>query len=338
VTLHRVAGGTQRNLGAYVQDVITRVDRLTLTVGARVDSWRNYDAHNTETTISSGAVSDPVLANKKDTVVSPRVGARYQVSDRISVWGDFATGFRAPTLNELYRRFSLGQTLTFANPELGPERLKGGELGVSVMPMRNLTWRATWFDNRVKDPVANLTITTVVPGFTTVQRRENLGRSRIWGVQTDAEFRIGSSWKIAGAYLYNQALVKEAPQNPGLANNCNNVAGAACTLQQVPRHRGSFEISFSDPRWLNVALYVQGSGRQFDDDQNLRTVPGYSYPGLPKYTVVGLSASRALNENIDFFLTAQNLLNKEFYVGTQPLLLGPPRLVSGGIRIRVQGR
>jgi len=337
-TLHRVSGGTQRNLGVFVQDVISPMDRLTVTVGARVDRWKNYDAHNVETVLATGAVSDPDLSDKNDTVASPRIGARYRISDQISVWGDAATGFRSPTLNELYRRFSVGTTLTLPNPELGPERLKGGELGISVMPISNLTWRTTWFDNRVKDPVANLTITPNVPGFTTTQRRNNLGRTKIWGVQTDAEYRIGSTWKVAGAYMYNEAVVKDAPQNPALVNNCNGVAGAACTLQQVPKHRGSFEVAYVNPKLVNLALYVQGSGRQFDDDLNTRVVPGYSYPGLPKYAIVGFSASRALNPNVEFFLSAQNLFDKVFYVGTQPTITGPPRLVSGGIRIRVQGR
>ena len=61
-TSHRVAGGTQRASGLFVQDVFTPVSRLTVTASARVDRWRNYDAHNTETTLATGAVSDPVLA------------------------------------------------------------------------------------------------------------------------------------------------------------------------------------------------------------------------------------------------------------------------------------
>ena len=46
VTLHRVAGGTQRNLGAFVQDVISPTTDLMITLSARVDSWKNYDPHN----------------------------------------------------------------------------------------------------------------------------------------------------------------------------------------------------------------------------------------------------------------------------------------------------
>ena len=70
-TLHRVAGGTQRSLGIFVQDVFTPLADLTVTASARLDRWRNYDAHNTETVVSTGAVSDPVLPDKEDSVISP---------------------------------------------------------------------------------------------------------------------------------------------------------------------------------------------------------------------------------------------------------------------------
>ena len=79
-------------------------------------------------------------------------------------------------------------------------------------------------------------------------------------------------------------------------------------------------------------------GAQFDDDQNIRAVPGYTQPGLPKYGLVSLSASRAITGDVDLFFGAQNLLNQRTFVGTLPTLLGPPRLVTAGIRIRLQGR
>ena len=58
-TLHRVAGGTQRSLGVFVQDVFVPLPNLTVTASARFDRWLNYDAHNTETTLSTGADQRP---------------------------------------------------------------------------------------------------------------------------------------------------------------------------------------------------------------------------------------------------------------------------------------
>ena len=87
--LKRISGGTQRSVGAFVQDVFTPVDRLTVTLSARVDRWRNYNAHNLETSQPSGtptANNNPSLAEKSDTVGSPRVAAMYRVTEQVNVW------------------------------------------------------------------------------------------------------------------------------------------------------------------------------------------------------------------------------------------------------------
>ena len=41
-------------------------------------------------------------------------------------------------------------------------------------------------------------------------------------------------------------------------------------LPQVPRHRGSLQIDYTNPRYINVAFALQALGDQFDDDQNTR--------------------------------------------------------------------
>jgi iron complex outermembrane receptor protein len=181
VTLQRISGGTQRSIGAFLQDVFMPTNALVLTFSARVDSWRNYDAHNHETNVPSGtptAGNRPTLPDTKDTVGSPRVAALYRINDKVSAWGSLGWGFRAPTLNELYRQFRVGALLTLANDQLGPERLVGGEAGIRVEPMQNVSIRSTWFDNRVKNPVSNVTRTDLV----NTQQRQNLGRTRIWGL------------------------------------------------------------------------------------------------------------------------------------------------------------
>src|SRR5882672_5065733 len=179
LSVQRVSGGTQRSLGAFVQDIVRPLPNLTLTLAARVDHWRNYDAHNLETNYPSGTptANDRRFPDTDATVASPRIAAIYHVTDRVNVWSSLSRGFRAPSLNELYRSFVVGTVRTNANELLGPERLTGGELGVNVAPTRAITVRATWFDNRVKNPVSNVTLSQV--GAIVTQQRQNLGRTRI---------------------------------------------------------------------------------------------------------------------------------------------------------------
>lgn len=347
-TLRRVSGGTQRSAGLFLQDIFTPADHVTITASLRVDRWNNYNAHNFENSVSNGVVGPPTannqpdLPSRVDTVASPKVAAMYRLSDRVRLWGSVGAGFRTPTLNELYRQFRVGAVLTQANPSLGPERLVGAEAGVSAELARNLTARATWYDNRIRNAVSNVTIAT------NVQQRQNLGRTRVQGLQTDLEYRIGARWRFAGGYLFNRARVTEFAANPGLVDNCRGIAGEACTLAQVPTHRGSLQATFSDPRLFTLALGVQMVGLQYDDDQNVRGVPANgctvstfapcANPGLPGYTLVDITATRSLGRNLELFVGAQNLGNVEYYVSTYPTTVGTPRLVNGGVRVRFSGR
>jgi outer membrane receptor protein involved in Fe transport len=330
VTLDRISGGQQRSFGLFAQDLIAVSDRLNVTLSARLDHWRNYDGHNLETVVASGAAGgghDPALPDRSDTVVSPRAAATYQLSDRANVWGSLGAGFRAPTLNELYRQFRVGTVVTLANHQLGPERLIGTELGVRLMPADNLIWRATWFHNSVDDPVSNVTLSDT-PSLVTRQR-QNLGETRVAGLQTDVELRVNSTVRVGGGYVYNRATVTESDANPGLVGK---------VLPQVPRHRAAFDVTYRDPRYLTLSVQLQAVGRQFDDDENQVAVPGEDEPGLPGYAVVNLTASRELARNLEVFVGAQNLFGQEYFVGTRPTTVGAPRLVSAGVRVQLTGR
>jgi iron complex outermembrane recepter protein len=319
VTLVRNSGGTQRNAGFFVQDLITPTSQLMVTLSARVDGWRNYDGHNLETSLIGAPVNNvPSLPVRSDTVASPRAAARYHLTNKVDLWGDIGWGFRAPTLNELYRQFRVGTTLTLANYALGPEHLVGGESGVSFAVTPDTTVRATWFDNHITDPVSNVTISQV--GANVTQQRQNLGKTHVRGIQTDVEYRLSSDWRVAAAYVYDNAVVTENPSTPALVGKW---------LPQVPAHRGSVRLAYSNVRLFTASAGVQFVGSQYDDDLNTPSRV------LPKFAVVDIMASRALNRTLEIFAGVQNLFDEEYFVGTLPTTVGTPRLVTGGVRLRV---
>ena len=67
------------------------------------------------------------------------------------------SGFRIPTLNELYRPFRVGNNVTEANPDLSPEHLYGVEFGAGGS-RGPIDWNITSFFNRLEDAVTNMTI------------------------------------------------------------------------------------------------------------------------------------------------------------------------------------
>jgi iron complex outermembrane receptor protein len=335
VTLRRISGGTQQSLGVFLQDLIAVTPRLQLTLSVRVDHWRNYDGHNLETgigannkpTCEGSSLTPPAcIPDKKNTVGSPHGGALYRVSDKVSVWGGMSWGFRAPTLNELYRQFRVGAILTLANENLGPERLVGWESGVNVAPLRNLTWRTTWFLNRFTNPVSNVTL----PAPANTRQRQNLGRTRIYGLQTDVEYRPSSYWRFGGAYLYDMATVREFPADPSLVGKL---------LPQVPKHRGSLQAAYSNPRLATLAAQANFVSLQFDGDQNtVDYLNEVNTQLLPGYGALDVNASRTISHNLEAFFGVQNLFNRQFLVQRNPTTVGAPRLFTGGLRLSFVGR
>ena len=194
--------------------------------------------------------------------------------------------------------------------------------------------RLTWFGNRVRDPISNVTLTP------TLAQKQNLGRTRIRGIQTDVEYRIGTAWRFSGAYMFDDAKVTDG--------GVTNAALVGKFVQQVPRHRGSLQAAYSSSKYASVALGVQFVGLQYNDDLNVNFIPpatlteaGYDASlgaGLPGYAVVDLTASRDLGRNLQVFFGVQNVLDKEYFVQTNPSTIGTPRLVNGGVRVRFSGR
>lgn len=330
ITLERKSGGAQKSAGLFVQDLFSPVERLVVTIAARVDHWRNHDGHNLERSVPGRiptANDRPLLPERRDTVFSPRLSAIHHATGWFSAWGSIGTGFRAPTLNELYRQFRVGAVTTLANHDLGPERLLGTEAGVRLTPGRGITSRTTWFDNRVSGPVSNVTVSTA--GTAVLQQRQNLGRTRIRGIQTDFEYRVNARFRFSGAYVFSHATVRAFDANPSLVGRF---------LPQVPRHRATVQAAYTNPDWLNVSVSLQATGRQFDDDQNLRGVPGRTQPGLPGYLVVDGSLSKRLSRRTEIFGGAQNLFDRTLFVGTLPTTLGAGRTIHAGVVVRLGSR
>ncbi len=212
---------------------------------------------------------------------------------------------------------------TLANEDLGAERLRTVELGVRFVPVQALAFRAAWFDNRLRDAVSNVTVT--VSGNVVTQQRQNLGLTRIRGTQVDLDWRPSARVNVSAGYLYNGAVVRGFEANPALVGRY---------LPQVPRHRATAQFHMSDERIGDLSVTVQAVGRQFDDDMNVRAVPGRTKAGLPAFSTVDVLLSRNVARGISVFAGAQNLLDQRGFTGTLPTTLGPPRTLSVGVRWR----
>ena len=286
--------GRQRNAAAYVEDVATLSPRVTLSAGIRFDSWRNFDAQR------NGAP----LADRSDDAWSPRLTLLVHASEHLAFTASAYKSFRAPTLNELYRNFRVGNVQTLANESLGAEHLSAIEFGIRSGPLR-----LTMFSMSTDDTIANVTLSTT-PALITRQR-QNLGSSRSRGAELDVDQRLSTRLRLSAGYLFCDATVTS-----------EDLAGKR--LPQVPRNTATMQLAFTPSRG-SAGIQARWSSMQFDDDIN-------QFP-LRSYAVADLFASYPIAPRFDATIAIENATNRRIEVSATPVLtLGTPRAFRVGVR------
>ncbi len=312
------AGGRQRRAGFFAQDIFTISPRWTLTLSGRYDNWRDSSAGSVQRTLATGALQPQFFAPRSEDAFSPRFNLSFQAHPTVTLRIAAYRAFRAPTLNELYRAFRVGDTLTLANENLRAERLTGGESGARWTPNNRLSARVTGYWTEIVNPISNFTV-SVTPTLITRQRR-NLGRTRSRGVEAETDLNLSAYWRISAGYLFADATVRRAPQDATLEG---------LWIPQVPRHQFTLQTVYSNPRYLTAAMQFRASGKQFDDDQN--RLP------LTRFAVFDVTVARQINRFVEAFVAAQNLFDERYAVGRTPIeTLGMPRMVRGGLRFRFE--
>lgn len=316
------AGGRQSNLGLFIADLVNITPRLLFRAGARFDRWRNTDAFQSTEPLAAGASPVTIIfPDRTESAFSPQASVLYRATGYLSLNASVYRAFRAPTLNELYRSFRVGDVLTLANEGLRAERLTGGEAGGQLNLFSNrLATRATIFWTEVVRAIANVTL-RAQPGLITRQR-QNLGRTRSRGVELETDAQLSSRWSVSGGYLFVSATVLEFPANAALEGR---------ELPQVARHHFTFQTRYSNPSYLTLALQARASSSQFDDDQNLFA--------LDPFFTLDAFLSRRITSRLEAFVAAENIFNQRYTVGRTPVrTIGPPLLLRAGFRLRLGSR
>jgi outer membrane receptor protein involved in Fe transport len=308
------SGGGQQREAAFAEDRIRLGQRTLVTLGGRYDHWANTDGWTSTTPLVASVVAkDTRFADRSEDVFSPRAAVSFAVTRALTLHGSAAAGFRAPTLNELYRSFRVGNVLTTANAGLKAEHSTSVEGGAALALGRAGTLRGSYFWNDLRDAVANVT-QSVTPALITRQR-ENLGRLRSQGVDLSWEARIATRWSVMTAYEFVNPTVIEFAPDPTLVGNW---------IPQVARHNASVTTTYTASKYTAQGT-VRFQGKQFDDDRN--TLP------LRSYVVVDAFLSRMLGHGVEAFVAGENLTNRRYDVGRTPVLtVGPPVLARVGVR------
>lgn len=267
-TRRRSAGGETLTGGLFA-DLSLERGPLTLSAGGRVDRWTISRGSLFEAPLAGGAtLTDSRFADRSGWEASGRAGIAVRLAPAVSLRSAAYTGWRLPTLNELYRPFRAGTDATAANPLLDPERLAGAEAGIDLTPTPTLTLSATGYWNRIRGAIGNVTLGIGPGSFPGVgfvaaggayRQRLNLDAIVAKGAEVDLRWRSGP-WRASASWAFTDAGVE--------------ATGAAAALDgkrpaQVARHQGSVSLGWMRER-ASVSVTGRYIGSQFEDDQNAR--------------------------------------------------------------------
>jgi vitamin B12 transporter len=223
--------------------------------------------------------------------------------------GSYGTGFKAPTLSQLFVNFP--EFFFFANPNLKPEESVGYDAGFE-QPLFNdrVRFGSTYFHN----DITNL-IQPVFDSATFTSTNTNIGRATTEGTENFVAANITDRVRFRADYTFTRAV----DVTTGLE------------LLRRPKEKWSANVVWNpiDPLTLSATVLHTGSFIDVSRD--------FSVPRLlaPAYTVVNVAADYAISDQIKVFGRVDNLFNVHYQNPTG--FLQPSLGVYGGIRVASYG-
>lgn len=196
----------------------------------------------------------------------------------------YGTGFKAPTLQELYVPYYN----YLNNPNLQPEESQGFDVGFE-QPLFDdrVRFGATYFQNDITNLITYGTLDGVHP--TTV----NIGNALTYGAESFASFAITPEWKVRADYTYTIARDEDKGED----------------LLRRPKNKVSLTSSWKATDDLTLSATVNHVGSWKDAFIGNNSAPGYTAPG---FTTVNIAATYAATDRISVFGRIDNLFDVKY--------------------------
>ena len=284
------SGGTERSWGLFAQDQWQLLKPLTLYLGARYDYW----------TVDDGASGVPgsltTYESNTESHFSPKAAVVWKALPDTTVKASVGNAFRAPTLYELYRSWQSGATNYVSNPDLKPETVWAYELGMDQFFFDKKTHLAlAGFWNDIDDMIAYRT-----SGNDRI--RTNVGKTRTYGIELEAEQKITSWLALWGNFTYTHARIEE---------NSSDRSSEGKYVTGIPEYAWNAGVD-ATYKWCKASLIGRYYSKIYSSSDNSDTEDGVYGTYEPavfmdaKITVTPLKW-------LEFSISAENLLDKEYY-------------------------
>ena len=212
------------------------------------------------------------------------------------------TGFKAPTLSELYQDFP---PFFFANPNLKPESSTGFDAGFEQGFAQDVVrFGVTYYYNRIRDLIATDTSGTTYA---------NIGRATTDGVESFVSYRPVPRLTLRADYTFTEATDAVLHQE----------------LLRRPKHKGDVDASWQATDAWQMSVDVLWVGTWVDGNRDF-SVQRLDAPG---YTTVNLATTFDLTPLLALFGRVENLFDRHYQnpVG----FLQPSIGVFAGVKVKL---
>lgn len=246
----------------YAQLEIPLGERWQATLGLRFE-YLMYDYDNRMldgNTRDDGTACEPDgclfnrPADRRDHFrnLAPKLALLYRVTPRLSAYGGYARGFRAPQATELYRLQALQ-----SNTDLDSEALDSFELGLR------------WVDARLRLEAAGFWMEKEDYIFQESNRfNVSDGRSRHVGIEAQAEIATDRGWYGSLAATWAKQTYRFDRETLG------ETIESGKDIDTAPRTLGSLRLGYQAPAWLTELEWVH-QGRYYLNAENSARYPGH---------------------------------------------------------------
>ncbi|OFX59615.1 MAG: hypothetical protein A2046_05280 [Bacteroidetes bacterium GWA2_30_7] len=310
--------------GLFVQDDFEISQKFNLVAGLRVDYARFYNGSLfvTEPSSVTGYEGD---VNKKFHesnwfAYSPKLALKYSISEHLSSYISYSTGFMPPKLDDLCKSGKINRGFKLANPDLLPEKLKNFEVGANYNLNKLSTKTSVYYSIGTDFQYFAKTGEVIVAANgeeKPIFIRKNISEISIKGAEIELKYNLHKHIQVKASYSYNKPTITKYNGNDSL----NDLTGN--TLLEVPSDMFFGGFSYLNEKIINFDISYNYISAQWADDEN--TIE------LEPYGLVNIRISKDIKKRFNFYIDIQNLFNK-IYVDRKGQL-PPGRFSMLGIKV-----
>ncbi|VAW34728.1 TonB-dependent hemin, ferrichrome receptor [hydrothermal vent metagenome] len=192
--------------GVFVQNEIELLDdKLAIIPGIRYDSFSLKPS--VDEVYLSGNTGSPIPVDFEESEISAKLGLIYNFTNNLSLFAQYAEGFRAPPLGAVNIGFTntLGGYTTLPNPDLRSESSRTHELGLRYRGTGNYYIEASIYKNTYDDFIESFAFLRFNPVTNLLEfQARNLEKAEISGFEIKGGIKL-ENWIDGLNFRYSYA-------------------------------------------------------------------------------------------------------------------------------------